>query len=80
MADDEVVGDDVVVGEEGVELGEAEGGEDGHDVCVVAKVQVEGLVQGEGDGVVVQCGVNLGDGAGDEMVVEAGSAKRKRQC
>lgn len=47
------------VREEGGELGEAKGGEDAHDVRVVREVKVEGLVEGERGGVVVEGRVDL---------------------
>jgi hypothetical protein len=42
-------------------------GDDGHDVCVVAEVKVEGLVKWEGGGHGVEGCVGLG-GAGGELV------------
>lgn len=56
----------------GLELCEAERGEDTRDIGVVAEVKVEGLVQGESDGVVVEGDVILaGDGC-DGVVGQAG--------
>jgi len=73
------VGDDegavrghVGVGHDGGELGEAEGGEDAHDVGVVGEEEVEGLVEGKGDGVVVEGDVDLGDGRVDGVFGEEG--------
>jgi len=45
--------------EHGRELGEAEGGVDGGHVGVVGEVKVESLVEGEGDGVVVESDIVL---------------------
>lgn len=55
-----------------VELRQAERDEDAEDAGVVAKVQVESLVDGEGDGVVVKGDVDLGRGRGQDMVLHAG--------
>lgn len=49
------------------ELPHSKCGDDGHDVCVVAEVEVEGLVEWEGGGHGIESGVDLG-GAGREVV------------
>lgn len=52
------------------ELGQAEGGKDGHDVRVVGEVEVQSLVQREGGGVVVEGDVQLCGGCADNVVLE----------
>lgn len=60
MGHDEFAGVfDVCCWQEVCELREAEGNEDADDVGVVAEVEVEGLVCGEGEGVVGEGGVDL---------------------
>lgn len=76
VRDGELVGNTRVVvggGQEGGELREAEGGEDRHDVGVVAEVEVEGLVEREGGCVVVECRVDLGAGVAEGVVFETGN-------
>lgn len=63
---------DVGCGEGVVELGEAKGNEDAEDAGVVAEVEVEGLVNGKCDRVVVQCHVDLGRGRSDDVVLHTG--------
>lgn len=54
------------------ELGEAESGQDGDDIGVVAEVEVEGLVKREGRRVGVERGVDLRARVAQSMVLEAG--------
>lgn len=54
------------------ELGEAKGRQDGDDVGVVAKIQVEGLVEREGRRVGVERGVDLRARVAEGMVLETG--------
>lgn len=51
---------------------EAESGENRHDVCVVGEIKVDGLVQGKGGGVIVQCSVDLGARVTQGMVLKTG--------
>lgn len=73
MRDGEVVGAGVSCrGEVFCELGEAKSCEDGYDIGVVGEVEVEGLVEREGLGIVVEGGVDLGARVAEGVVFEAG--------
>lgn len=52
------------------ELDQAEGGQDGEDVSVVAEVEVERLVQREGGCHVIQRHIDLGCRHADQMVLQ----------
>lgn len=54
------------------ELCKAEGGEDSCNVCVVAEVEVQRLVERESCGIVVQSDVDLSCGLCDGMVLQTG--------
>ncbi len=56
-------------GEVLIELFEPEGGEDGDHVCVVGEVEVEGLIEGEGGGVVVDGDVVGVGGIGNDVLL-----------
>lgn len=73
------VGDDELMvwrwaggGQDGGELGEAEGGEDAAHIGVMGEVEIEGLVQGKGRVHAVKGDVDLRRGGGDEVVVQTG--------
>nr|POE47189.1 ribosomal lysine n-methyltransferase set10 [Quercus suber] len=70
--DERPVRKDVVRGQEGGELGQAEGGDDGHDVGVVGEVEVQALVGGEGAVVVVERHIDLGGRRVDGVVLQPG--------
>ena len=73
VGDDEgaIAGDGALFGQDGGELGEAEGGQDGGDVRVVGEVKVEGLVEGEGGVLGVEGDVGLRGGLGEEVALES---------
>ena len=58
MAEDEFAGYSVCCGQEFVELSQAEGGQYGNDLCVVAEVEVQILKDGECGCVIVKCEVD----------------------
>lgn len=59
-------------GQDVCELREAKSDQDAEDAGVVAEIEVEGLVGGEGECVVVEGGVDLGEGRADNVVLHAG--------
>jgi hypothetical protein len=56
------------------ELLKAECCEDGHDIRIVAKIQVKSLVQGKGNGVIVKSSIDLGTRVPKGMVLQTSNS------